>query len=328
MEDRKLRILFTSAGRRVSLLQEFGRAAREMDIGLDIHAGDAGATAPALQVADRSFLLPRIDSDSYIDVLLDYCRSESIDALFPLLDPELPLLAEARGKFAEIGTTVVISSPQVMDTAIDKLRTATFLEENGFRTPKVFADRDLDSPTFPLLTKPRRGSASVGVHRIQTARELAFYRSDGVDRLFQECMDGQEYTLDILAGLDGQPLCAVPRLRLETRAGEISKGCTVRNQRLIDEGLRVVAALQECTGMVSVQCFLTGQDEIAIIEINPRFGGGIPLSIRAGADFPMWLMEMLLSRESTIDPAGWTDGLYMLRYDQGIFVYGKGLPNT
>lgn len=326
MKKETLRILFTSAGRRVSLVREFGRAAREMGIGLDTHAADAGATAPALQVADHAFLVPRIDSDTYVDVLLDYCRRESINALFPLLDPELPLLAEAREQFAANGTTVVVSSSHVIDIAIDKLCTATFLTENGFRTPRIFAEEDLDSTAMPLLTKPRRGSASVGVHRIQTARELAFYRSDGVDRLFQEYLEGQEYTLDVLAGLDGQPLCAVPRLRLETRAGEISKGCTVRNPRLIDVGLRVVAALQECAGMVSVQCFLTAQDEIAVIEINPRFAGGIPLSIKAGADSPRWLMEMLLGRAPAIDSSTWTEGLYMLRYDDGVFIPSDSLP--
>jgi len=326
VKDETLNILFTSAGRRVSLLQQFRRAAGEMGIGLDIHAADAGATAPALQAADHTFLVPRIDSGTYVDVLLDYCRRKSIDALFPLLDPELPLLAEVRERFAAVGTTVVISSSRVIDIAIDKLSTATFLADSGFRTPRIFAEEDLDSAALPLLTKPRRGSASVGVHRIQTARELAFYRNDGVDRLFQEYVEGPEYTLDVLAGLDGQPLCAVPRLRLETRAGEISKGCTVRDQRLIDEGLRVVAALQQCAGMVSVQCFLTAEDEIAVIEINPRFAGGIPLSIRAGADFPKWLMEMLLGRTPDIDPSAWIDGLYMLRYDEGLFPPPDSLP--
>jgi len=327
MNARKpLRILFTSAGRRVSLLREFARAAGDMNIALEIHAADAQRFAPAFQVADRRLLVPRIDSGTYIDALLDYCRREAIDGLIPLIDPELRPLSDARGRFAECGTTVVVSSPEVVDIAADKLRMAEFLVENGFHGPRILTKADLARPKFPILTKPRRGSASVGVHILRTPEELAFYRSAEPDRIFQDLIGGQEHTVDVLAGPDGRPLCAVPRRRIEARAGEVSKGCTVRHPALLAESSRLVAALGGCFGMISVQCFLTPPGDVLFIEVNPRCAGGIPLSIRAGADFPRWLMDILLGQVPRIDPDGWTDGLYMLRYDEGIFATEKDLP--
>jgi carbamoyl-phosphate synthase large subunit len=97
---------------------------------------------------------------------------------------------------------------------------------------------------------------------------------------------------------------------------------------MMAEHCRLVDLLGGCRGMITIQCFLTPRDEIVFIEINPRFGGGVPLSIRAGADSPRWLLELLLGREPEIEMAGWRDGLFMLRYDEGIFVPPEALPRT
>jgi len=88
----------------------------------------------------------------------------------------------------------------------------------------------------------------------------------------------------------------------------------------------LVEALGDCQGMITVQCFLTPDNRIVFIEINPRFGGGVPLSIRAGADSPRWLLEMLMGRVPVITMDGWTSGLMMLRYDEGVFVASEGVP--
>jgi len=90
-----LKVLFTSAGRRVSLIEQFRRAAREMQIDLEVHAADCDPLAPALQTADVRTLVQPIGTGDYCGELLAYCRSHSIDALIPLLDPELLLFAEA-----------------------------------------------------------------------------------------------------------------------------------------------------------------------------------------------------------------------------------------
>ncbi len=123
-----------------------------------------------------------------------------------------------------------------------------------------------------------------------------------------------------MADFPGKVRCVVPRLRIETRAGEISKGITVKNPLLIAAGKTVVEALPGAVGCITVQCFLTPDDQIKFIEINPRFGGGFPLSFEAGADFPRWIIEMMLGREADISIDGWKDGVVMLRYDDAIFV--------
>lgn len=123
-----------------------------------------------------------------------------------------------------------------------------------------------------------------------------------------------------MVDFQGQVRCVVPRLRIETRAGEISKGVTVKNSALIAAGKKVVELLPGALGCITAQCFLTPNNEIKFIEINPRFGGGFPLSLQAGADFPRWIIEMMLGKDPEIAIDGWHDGIVMLRYDDAIFV--------
>jgi carbamoyl-phosphate synthase large subunit len=122
-----------------------------------------------------------------------------------------------------------------------------------------------------------------------------------------------------LVDFDGKVRSVVPRLRLETRAGEVSKGMTVKHRGIMEATKKVAENLPGALGCLTIQCFLTPAEEIVFIEINPRFGGGFPLSIQAGADFPRWIIEMMLGRKSEIVFDGWQDGVVMLRYDDAVF---------
>lgn len=155
--------------------------------------------------------------------------------------------------------------------------------------------------------------------KIRNAEELKFFIRYVPDAIVQEFITGEEYKMDILVDPSGRVRSVVPRLRLETKAGEISKGVTVKNIDIINAGKKVVEALPGAVGCITVQCFLTTGGEIKLIEINPRFGGGIPLSIKAGANFPRWIIEMYRGRDIETITDSWVDGLVMLRYDDEIF---------
>ena len=85
-------------------------------------------------------------------------------------------------------------------------------------------------------------------------------------------------------------------------------------------GGQVAHMLGECRGVITVQCIVTPKGRIRVIEINPRFGGGVPLSIYAGADFPRWILMQVLGRTPRINPTGFRDDVAMLRFDDSVFV--------
>jgi len=323
-----LSILLTCVGRRVSLLERFRRAMADLGIKGRILGADQSALAPGFHRADEGCLVPPVDGPDYVDALLDLCRTRDVGLVVPLIDWELPALAAARDRFTAVGARMVISSPGVVERCRCKRRTAEFLRTHGFDTPRVLAYEEALEGPFPLFIKPRFGSSAKDVHVLPDRRALEFYHAaTDVEKVIQEYVRGQEHTVDVYAGLDGVPRVAVPRRRLEVRGGEVAKALTVRHPEIIRQSLRLVEALAECRGVVTIQCFLLADGRIKFIEINPRFGGGVPLAIQAGADFARWLLVEHLGRRPDIDPEAWQDGLLMLRYDEGVFCRLEDLPD-
>jgi carbamoyl-phosphate synthase large subunit len=222
-----------------------------------------------------------------------------------------------------VGATVLVSDPATIAIAMDKRKTHAFFLGNGFDTPVLYewgGDSVADRMKYPLVIKPAVGSAAIGFTLIADPDSFAFYKDHVQDPLVQEYVEGDEFTLDILVDFEGRVRCVVPRKRLEVRAGEVSKAVTVRNPFIIETGRRVAEALPGAFGPITVQGFLTPDGKFKLIEINPRFGGGHPLAIQAGANFPRWIIEMMIGSADATDYTGWADGLVMLRYDTAVFV--------
>lgn len=319
----RFNILFTSAGRRVSLILQFKKTLNNLGITGSIVTTDLKKNAPASFIADFQEQVPNLKAPNYIATLKDICRKHQIKLLIPLIDPELHILSLHKQDFESIGVTILVSSSATNEICFDKRNTYTFFKKVGVQTPEILNVEEIlaDSEAkYPFILKPADGSCSIGLTKIQNARELKFFKDYVANAIVQEFVVGEEYTLDILVDFQGQVRCVVPRLRIETRAGEISKGVTVKNPALITAGRNVAELLPDALGCITAQCFLTPNNEIKFIEINPRFGGGFPLSFQAGANFPRWIIEMVLGKESEVTIDGWQDGIVMLRYDEAIFV--------
>ncbi len=320
-----IRVLFTCVGRRVELIRAFERSGELPGLKLEIHGADASRLTPAMQLVEHTHPVPTIASGQYIDALLEVVQRQKIGLLIPLLDSELLPIAVARERFAALGCTALISSPTIIETCQDKLATFRALQKAGIDTPQTWPLVIVEEATrhrFPYYLKPRRGSAAKGNYVIHDEDELRVLGKRVPVAIVQEYVEGEEFTLDVYTGLDGVARCVVPRKRLEVRTGEVSKGLVVKNSEIMAVGERVAKMLGECRGVITVQCIVTPQGRIRVIEINARFGGGVPLAIRAGADFPKWILQEHLGRRPRINPTGFRDGVAMLRFDDSVFVNG------
>lgn len=320
-------ILFTSVGRRVALVRLFRQALAQLKLKGKIIGADFQTSAPALLLTDKRYQVCPVSAAEYIPQLVDICQRDRIKLLVPLIDPELNLLARNRERFAELGTTVLISHPDTISICQDKNRTYDFFSRISMPAARVYQPEQLTAGKlkYPVLVKPADGSGSQGVFKANDQRELRFFMRYVPRALVQEFLEGPEYTIDVLADFNGRVRCVVPRLRMQVRAGEVSKGMTVKDQQLIKMAKGVVEKLPGVAGPVTLQAFLTGKG-LRFVEINPRFGGGFPLSAQAGADFPGWIIELALGKEPEIPFDEWEEGLVMLRYDEAIFVKEADLP--
>lgn len=325
MMHKEINILFTSSGRRVSLIRKFREAYTTQGFSGRIITADLQSTAPTAHFADSHYLVPRLKEDGYVPALLEICRKEAVDLIIPLIDSELLLLASNRHRFEEAGVKLLLSSYELNEICCDKAATFRFFAANGIATPKVYSDEDLalQRYTFPLMIKPVNGSSSKGVVKIENEKELRFFLDYIPEAMVQEYVSGDEYTVDVMTDWNGKVKTIVPRLRIETRAGEVSKGTTRKDMAIMQAVEGVVNALPGPVGCLTLQCFRQEDGSITFIEINPRFGGGIPLSIEAGALFPYWCLQMAGNRPLGKADYSWTDELTMLRYDDAVFSRGE-----
>lgn len=316
-------ILFTSVGRRVQLINHFKRTLNELGMEGKIITTDFKNSAPASYMSDTHIVVPKISDSNYIEALKNICQKYNITLLIPLIDTELTQLSFHKEEFEEIGVTCLVSSCEVNDICFDKRNTYHFFKNTGFQTPEIFDVNILMNSqqfNFPYIIKPVNGSSSEGVNKINNINELLFFINYTPDAMLQNFVVGDEYTIDVLVDFSGNIRSVVPRLRIETRAGEVSKGLTVKNKLLIEASKKVVKALPGPLGCITLQCFITNDGEITFIEINPRFGGGVPLSFEAGADFPKYIIQWMNGEETHNRIDDWMDGLAMLRYDEAIFI--------
>ena len=323
-----MNVLISSAGRRVGLLECFRAALDKTDAQGKIIAADASDTAPALHFADVTCSTPRCGNPQFIPALIEACAEHRVDAIVPTIDTELPILAAHRDQLQGTGATLWLSNGETIEISADKRETNRWLHDYGFPSVSQYSPIEAleQQPdiTFPLIAKPPRGSASVGVRRLNSHIELEACLNQ--ELIVESVAPGVEYTVHVWAGPKGRALRAVPCRRLEVRAGEVSKGRTEKHDGLMRLASDVVDALPGCRGPINMQIFLDSTDVMRVIEINPRFGGGYPLVDLAGAPLARWILDPSSSPVRYFD--GWVDGLTMLRYDSAVYTLPTAPSDT
>ncbi len=305
------------------MLNSFRRAARQLNINASFLGTDKTELSSALQLCDKGFLVKPTMHTGYIKQLLSIVKNNRVKLLIPTVDLDLKLLARSKPKFSALGCRVLVSSPQVVDICQDKRKTYRFLLNNGFDTPVTMSIRSALAKkklNWPCFLKPWDGYASRGNAIVKNRKELLIFAKRIPNPICQEYIEGTEHTCDVYVDFNMKARCVVPRKRIEVRAGEVSKGQVVKNPHIMSESAKLVEALGAGPGVITLQLFLTHDDKIKFIEVNPRFGGGAPLSIKAGANFPKWILQELLWKEVNIRFDGFKNNLIMLRYDNEVWV--------
>lgn len=313
-------VLITSAGRRVELVQLFKSAAQRLGLNSKIIAADCSTLAPALYFADKGYIVPSLSCGEYIDRLIHICRSEHVSAIVPTIDTELMLMAENKRHIeSECNAKVIISDSEVIRICRDKQQTHDFLKKNGFSVPVLYSEREIESGEvcFPAFIKPRDGSSSINANKVVSEHELAFWRNKLCNYMVESFIDGQEYSVDVFTSMSSGIISVVPRLRIATRSGEIAKGRIVRDERIVEDVCRLIKLLKP-VGHITVQ-LIKNNESLVYLEINPRFGGGAPMSIMAGADSCEFILRILQGEELSYRDYVQREPLF-LRFDQTVLV--------
>lgn len=315
-------ILITSAGKRVTLVNLFKKELAQDYPEAKVFTTDMNPElAPAGYVSDYCFQVPRVTDPAYLQQLIRICQENEVGMIIPTIDTELLLLASNRELLQQAGVVPVVSSLDFVAACRDKRNTNALFQRLNIRVPEP---RDKYHPVFPMFAKPYDGSLSKDLFVIRNEQELTPEIMEHPKLIFMEYIDKsqyEEYTVDLYYGRDNELKCIVPRERIEIRAGEINKGRTRKNY-LVTYLKERMGYLPGVIGCICIQLFYreTDQDVVAI-EINPRFGGGYPMSYHAGANYPRFLIQEYFKKETISYTDDWRDNTLLLRYDSEVIVY-------
>jgi len=317
-------ILITSAGRRVSLVNAFKSEISKLNLDSKIYTTDLNPIlSAACQVADNFFKVRRVTDNNYIKELLAICIKNEIGLVIPTIDTELKVLAENKDLFSKRGITILVSETSFIEKCRDKRLIHAFFDSIEFKRAIEFDRNDL---VFPVFVKPTDGSRSQGIYLIESKGELTNDLLENEKNMFLEYFSPVEYsefTIDIYFTKTSKIKCIVPRERIIVRDGEVNTACTRKNSivEIVRDKLNNVKGLVGC---ITLQVFKHNRiKDIVGIEINPRFGGGFPLSYQAKANFPKWIIEEYLLNKNVEEYFDdWEENLLMIRYDQEIIVNG------
>lgn len=314
-----MNILILSAGTRDKVVQYFKK---ELGDRGRIIATDCSNLAPAVYDADAFYLVPRITAPDYLDVILDICKKEQINGVFSLIDPELSLLAKERDRFLAVGTTPIISDYDLVETCFDKFRMYELLQNMQIPTGKCYMDKEAfyraveqGEISYPVFVKPVKGSASIHINKVNSAKEIEVLFDLYEDLMIQEFMDGQEYGADVyLDMISGKCTDIFIKKKIKMRAGETDKSVSVKDEKLF-ELIRSFTESCGFRGMIDIDIF-----EIAgtyyISEVNPRFGGGYPHAYACGVNMPKAVITNLGGQENRVQIGNYAENICMMKYNE------------
>lgn len=314
-----MNILILSCGTRKKIIEYFRQSIGENG---RVIAADCSQLAPALYFADDYYIIPRIESNEYLESILNICRKEKINAVISLIDPELSILAKNKELFEQEKIKLSVSEHDVCEITLNKMKMYNWLKENGFKCAKSYVDirafkNDFDKGMieFPVFVKPVCGSASVEISKIYDLETLELFVRKNECLMIQEFLHGQEIGADCYIDMiTGEVISVFLKKKIAMRAGETDKSVSFKNDKLF-EMLKCFCNKMEFKGPIDIDIFEI-DGEFYISEVNPRFGGGYPHAHECGADHVELLIKNFEGFTNTPQIGQYKENVYMMKYNE------------
>ncbi|PSL31680.1 carbamoyl-phosphate synthase large subunit [Planomicrobium soli] len=320
-----MNILILCAGRRVKIVQYFNKELAKVN-GL-VFTCDMDMFAPAVYFSEKFFKVPKINDENYVDDIIKICSDNNIDALISMIDPELELIAGNYEKFKSHGITPIISSLPMVELSFNKYAMHRFLIERGLPSVPTFYDLEQigaaigkGNISFPLISKPVTGSASLGITTIKDEYEFENYRESSIQMVYQPFFKDKEFGVDVYVDMvTGELVDLFIKEKISMRAGETDKSISIHNKE-IENIVRDFVSQTEFKGPIDIDIF-EHNGKFFISEINPRFGGGYPHAYECGIDFPAYIVNNLNGiSNAPYTGFGYEKGKIMVKFDDLILL--------
>jgi biotin carboxylase len=321
----RVNLLITCVGGQLSpwLLQALKNCSRlkVRSIGVDCR-GDALGRA----FADTFYQVPSGVDPAYPNHMLEICRKENVDILFPTSDEEAIALAPYINRFAAEGVRISCPPATSLPLMRNKADMYDHLAGLGLPLPQYYRIRSVEElrtaaeklgyPKRDFVIKPTVGRGGRGVWIISQRLVSMLERNQGLsidamnledyllsagEDVFQELiamplLPGAMYDVDVLASSEGKPIYLVPRRRYHVRTSPF-RGCWLdRNEAVLDLARRAQDLLR-LPNLFDYDIILDKDDRPWLLEVNPRMSASVAVSILHGVNLVEFAVLMLLGRE-------------------------------
>ena len=273
---------------------------------------DSNSLSAGFYLSDYYEVIPEAEAKDYLEVLLNVVDKYNIEILMPSSGYDIFQFSEFKSKLKKHGVIPVVSDRKILEICRDKLSTFNHLNKI-FNLPFTTLDPD-EIVNYPFIAKPRFGKGSRDIIQVNDEQEKKYICSKFPNMIYQEFLPGDEYTIDVMSDLEGNPIVSVPRVRLQTKSGISTKGKIILDEGLIEESMKIVKKLK-IIGPSCIQMKKDHLDQFKLVEINPRLGGGTIFTTLAGANFPKMVIDLVEGKK--IDPPKISE-ITVLRYFEEI----------
>ena len=315
-----MNILILSCGTRNKLV-EFFKESSEFD---NVIVTDCSHQAPALYVADKYYIVPRMTEEGYFSTVLDICVKENIKFVLPLQEEELIVTAKNREQYKAIGVTPIVSEYDKVMMCKDKYVLNNYLNENGIcAVPTMLAKEYLreNKEIKDVFVKPRLGAGSIDTFLVNTRKMLeALVEESEEELILQPMIRGKEYGIDVYVDLlSGEVVTCFCKEKLRMRAGETEKSLSVHHEE-IEKLVVDTVGLLGLKGPIDVEV-MEENGKYYVLEINPRFGGGYPHAYMCGVSFPEYIANNGNGIENIPNFRKYSENVLAMKYSE--IVIGK-----
>lgn len=321
MQREEISIIVTSAGT-ASAISVIKALKSQKELKVKIIAVDADSMAAGLFLADESEIVPSATDPEYVSTLINLAERKRAKILIPIYSKEIKLISENSELLRKHGLLTLLAPVESIDVVNDKREMHNRVIKLGINAPQLYSKQtlqNLNASLLPLFAKPNTGSSSTGALKVTSLPQLKELVLGTDDLIYQEFIDAQEVTVDVLCDESNKALVIAPRLRLATKSGQSVKGKTISSEIFIQPVQKICTALN-IKGVCNFQFFLKN-NELIFIELNPRFAaGGLMLTVGAGANIPLLLLKLILHMNIDASECKTEPDVKMTRYWQEIIL--------
>jgi carbamoyl-phosphate synthase large subunit len=272
---------------------------------------DADPRAAGLTLAAEAAVVPRADDPAFADAVLTVVDHTRPGVLAATVSEEIGAWHELHADLSQRGVATWLPPEAAVAVCIDKWKFARVLRDAGIATPATSLG-DAHGVDGPWVVKPRFGRGSRDVYLVDDPMEVAWACRRTPEPIVQSRASGREFTADVLVDHSGRVAACVPRWRVETKSGISTKGETFVDAAVDDAVARTVDAVG-LRGVSNLQGF-RDDDGVCVMEVNPRFSGGLPLALAAGADLVGEFLRGALGQPLRPERLEYRSGVRMTRF--------------